>query len=61
MAILRLKVHVADNAIEALKELTARPSNLVLDHNIDDVLGYEIIDKDKTVYPERNGLCVHRR
>ena len=33
------KVHIADDAIEAIKELTARRFDLILlDHNIDDVI-----------------------
>lgn len=55
---LGFKVHVADNAIEALKELTGRRFNLVfLDHNIDDVLGYEIIDEIRP-YIQNATVCV---
>ena len=52
------KVHVADDAIEAVKELTARRFDLILlDHNINDVYGYEIID-EIAAYIQHATVCV---
>ena len=52
------KVHVADDAIEAIKELTARRFDLILlDHNIDDVYGYELID-EIAAYIQHATVCV---
>ena len=55
---LGFKVYVADNAIEALEELTARRFDLIfLDHNIDDVFGHEIVDEIRA-YIQKATVCV---